>query len=597
MGPRSGTSQKFVHYATKALKRYFKDNYNIDIEKDEVEITLIPLEKEGKIRERAKGHLGQLLGVPVRTLSQLPKQEGIASTSPLLPQQPKQETQSKPTTTTTTATIPPSNGPTTPVAATATAASTAPATTKAASNLTFAATTVVDPDIPPPLPEKDYTLPLPMKVPSGSKVSPAAATVSVSVGSSSSSKSSGSVSTSNATTASEGESFTSSSVLNDGGKEGLTTRVVVAEPETIASEKPKASTAAAAAASSSQPAVGVIGGVAGKTNAEAPVVGSMPQATAAKAAESVAGAKKITSGGISSAATPTTGTTGGGGASNASTKPNQTTTPIPFSKPPLTKGASSSSFTNIPPPSPSSAANGPNPNNSNTIPTTPTSSTNPSGALPQSIPLKKEGYKKALQEADFIFIAAHSQGVPVSTILLDLLIQCNLIDPTTQRILFLAMAGIWHGPFPSIQSVVRYMDSPVVNEFFELCNTDSEISKVLQASLAKVLAMGNVKCVAVASWYDEVVPFLSGICQAFDHPSLFRAIYIDESIQDLAGIEDEAGEVDFLTQLVQFSLKLRNRGLSDHGLSIHLSKLLAGAFFGQAARGHSTLYEEIETYT
>lgn len=57
----------------------------------------------------------------------------------------------------------------------------------------------------------------------------------------------------------------------------------------------------------------------------------------------------------------------------------------------------------------------------------------------------------ALQSADVIFWTTHSQGTPVSAILLDRLIQENIIRHKSQALCLLAMAGIAHGPFASLK--------------------------------------------------------------------------------------------------------------------------------------------------
>ncbi|KAJ3097593.1 hypothetical protein HDU96_000333 [Phlyctochytrium bullatum] len=245
----------------------------------------------------------------------------------------------------------------------------------------------------------------------------------------------------------------------------------------------------------------------------------------------------------------------------------------------------------------------------------------------------QSSWVRALREADLVLVVSHSQGVPVSVLLADLLIREGLLEPAlNQRVCVLTMAGIWHGPFPSLQAVVRYVDTPTGNELFDLCNTESRLSRALVESLARSLSRG-VRCVLVSSWFDEVVPLYSSSAIALDHPNLFRAIFIDEAFSASWGGTETArqpsteksstfptsdteapsppsspptpppgpsagatsDDVDFLTHLVVFSLKLRNRGLSDHGLGLYLSRLIAGTFLG-STKGHSSLYDEVETY-
>lgn len=51
---------------------------------------------------------------------------------------------------------------------------------------------------------------------------------------------------------------------------------------------------------------------------------------------------------------------------------------------------------------------------------------------------------------------------------------------------------------------------------------------------------------------------------------------------------------DFLTHLVGFALKLRNLGISDHGLIRELSTPLAGSLYG--GEGHSRIYDDEAVY-
>ncbi len=72
----------------------------------------------------------------------------------------------------------------------------------------------------------------------------------------------------------------------------------------------------------------------------------------------------------------------------------------------------------------------------------------------------------------------------------------------------------------------------------------------------------------------------------FNHANLYRAIHIEGSDY----------QPDFLSHFVVFALKLRNRGLDDHGILVHLSEFIAGSLYGFGTQGHSTLYDETNTY-
>jgi hypothetical protein len=58
---------------------------------------------------------------------------------------------------------------------------------------------------------------------------------------------------------------------------------------------------------------------------------------------------------------------------------------------------------------------------------------------------------EAVSSADVILWATHSQGTPVSIMLLERLLEKGLVHTTRQSICMLTMAGISHGPFPSLK--------------------------------------------------------------------------------------------------------------------------------------------------
>jgi hypothetical protein len=100
------------------------------------------------------------------------------------------------------------------------------------------------------------------------------------------------------------------------------------------------------------------------------------------------------------------------------------------------------------------------------------------------------------------------------------------------------------------------------------------------------ILQNNIKTVLVGSMQDQVVPLYSAIMSGVTHPNILRAIYIDGHIYS---------KDDFLIRLILFSLKLRNIGLSDHGVLIHISEVLAGNLYSWEG-GHSTIYEEVQVF-
>ncbi|KAI8063682.1 uncharacterized protein B0P05DRAFT_555252 [Gilbertella persicaria] len=191
-------------------------------------------------------------------------------------------------------------------------------------------------------------------------------------------------------------------------------------------------------------------------------------------------------------------------------------------------------------------------------------------------------WRETIQSADLILWATHSQGTPVSTILLQRMIQDRLV---TQPVCMLAMAGISHGPFPSLKGslLVKYFEADAARELFEFMHSDSPISVTYREAMAYNL-QHHVKVVLVGSMQDQVVPLYSAIMSGMSHPNILRAVYIDSHLED-----------DFLVRLIVFCIRLLNMGLSDHGFLIYISEVLAGNVYALEG-GHSTIYEALDVF-
>ncbi|KAG6872506.1 hypothetical protein C0995_009262 [Termitomyces sp. Mi166 len=266
-----------------------------------------------------------------------------------------------------------------------------------------------------------------------------------------------------------------------------------------------------------------------------------------------------------------------------------------------------------------------------------------------SAPYRLYANLKASQEwmddihaADAVIVATHSQGSIVSTHLLDRLIQDGHIRtsrsvkishpgavaktvldaaesvlstaeasplplpmpntvrldasgyPKPQRVCCLALCGIHLGPLrylsssSLLQPYFQYFETAAARELFEFQNTESEVSRNYVKALKRVVDHGpllQTKMVYVASLNDQVVPIYSGLFTAASHPLILRALYIDG---------DAYHSSDFLSNLLVLLIRILNSGISDSGLTMHLSEATAGSLSGV---GHSTVYEEISTYT
>ncbi|KAI7897796.1 uncharacterized protein BX663DRAFT_527217 [Cokeromyces recurvatus] len=116
-------------------------------------------------------------------------------------------------------------------------------------------------------------------------------------------------------------------------------------------------------------------------------------------------------------------------------------------------------------------------------------------------------------------------------------------------------------------------------------DSSSDISVQFQDALLSLLSHPYLKIVLVGSMQDQVVPIYSAIISGILHPRILRALYIEGEVYE---------PNHFLIRLVLFSFKLLNLGLSDHGLLIHLSQVLAGNFW--QGEGHSRIYEELDVF-
>ncbi|KAG0051763.1 hypothetical protein BGZ83_003327 [Gryganskiella cystojenkinii] len=199
-------------------------------------------------------------------------------------------------------------------------------------------------------------------------------------------------------------------------------------------------------------------------------------------------------------------------------------------------------------------------------------------------------WRQAIQEADLVLVATHSQGTPTSVLVVARMIKEGLLrvkedDPRgQQRIGMLTMAGISHGPFPFLKGnlIVRWFEAEAAGELFEFMDSNSHIAQKYREGLRIVLSSG-VRLTCVASLEDQVVPLYSAVMTSIHHPSIVRAVYVDGA----------SYQNDFLINLIAFSLRLRNAGVDDHGILVHLSEVIAGSLYGE---GHSTIYEEREVY-
>jgi hypothetical protein len=196
----------------------------------------------------------------------------------------------------------------------------------------------------------------------------------------------------------------------------------------------------------------------------------------------------------------------------------------------------------------------------------------------------------SIKQADFIFMAAHSQGTPVAIQLLARLITDGHVNKNKHKLGLLAMAGISLGPMPGLDQkyfmrAYSSIENESLMELFEFQNVNSvQSQRYLDALKLVIEQYQNCKIVFIGSMNDQLVPLYSSICTHISHPSIFRAVYVDG--QDIVAPE-------FVSTLISLALRLKNIGSSDHDVVKEISTSLAGALTG---RGHSKIYDEQRVY-
>lgn len=213
-----------------------------------------------------------------------------------------------------------------------------------------------------------------------------------------------------------------------------------------------------------------------------------------------------------------------------------------------------------------------------------------------------KNWTKEINEADFIYFVAHSQGCPVTIILLARLFDAGIINLDSTKftegeevslvsnrkiISILAMAGINNGPFYGADQTLfvrayQTIEKESLRELFQFQKFDSMLSKMLMRSIRIIIGSG-VKITFVGSVNDQLVPLYSSTCLFANHPNMFRATFIDRGSRTPA----------FLTRLLNIAGTLLDLGYDDHGIIKEISSSLAGTLTGG---GHSTVYNEEQVY-
>ncbi len=183
----------------------------------------------------------------------------------------------------------------------------------------------------------------------------------------------------------------------------------------------------------------------------------------------------------------------------------------------------------------------------------------------------------------------------------------------------MGLAGVLLGPFPDYRSSMGMLMGSAA-ELWAFADPQSEVSQRLETSIKTVLSYG-ARLTYIGSIDDQLVPVevrpisppphpiqhltntpQSAIYAPAHHPYIYRAVFIDGRIHAPDLSVPSPHLLPFLViltrpsiaHLVGFALKLRNLGVSDHGLIRELSSPLAGSLY--SGEGHSRLYDDAQVY-
>ena len=216
-----------------------------------------------------------------------------------------------------------------------------------------------------------------------------------------------------------------------------------------------------------------------------------------------------------------------------------------------------------------------------------------------------KNWKEEMNSADIILFVAHSQGCPVSVLLLSYLISNGIVQLDKERDVYdeqggfinetyrkhiglICMAGLTNGPslglFESkIVKLYQSLERPSLRELFEFQSRNSELSQQFLTGL-NVLVNADVKISMIGSLNDQVVPLYSSLCIFLQHPNIFRALYVPDKGRQYPV---------FLVHVIEISVKLINLGYSDHAMIKELSQFFMGPILSD---GHSIVYEDSKVY-
>lgn len=200
-----------------------------------------------------------------------------------------------------------------------------------------------------------------------------------------------------------------------------------------------------------------------------------------------------------------------------------------------------------------------------------------------------ENWLDIIQEADFIYVASHSQGVIVAMHLIAEMISRSYISMKNTKIGMLNMCAVCNGPIVGLDSklIVKLyskFENEILMELFDFQDLKSYQSVRLLQSI-KVLVSNNVKITFVGSMNDQLSPLYSSLFTMVSHPNIARAVFVDKNTTE---------EIpEFLVKLMECALRVVNMGYSDCDMISELSQYSSGSLTNG---GHSKIYNDSQVY-
>ncbi|KAK6462565.1 hypothetical protein DFJ63DRAFT_319379 [Scheffersomyces coipomensis] len=210
----------------------------------------------------------------------------------------------------------------------------------------------------------------------------------------------------------------------------------------------------------------------------------------------------------------------------------------------------------------------------------------------QKLMILIENWISLLETSDFVFFVSHGQGTPVAINLLSRLLEAHPhISPSSlKKIGLLSMSGIINGPYKGLDSklVIRAytpFENEIIRELFEFQNPISQVSQNLINSLRN-LVRRNVKITLSGSINDQFIPLYSSLGINFNHPNIFRDLFVIENNNDIP---------TFMIKFIKVLIIMKNMGINqDYKLIHHLSEKCMGTINNG---GHCKIYGNDEIYT